>query len=118
MKSKTITKAAVTATGADLNALRVFAAVADAGGITAGAELLGLSKARVSIELARLESALGVSLFTRTTRRVALTDAGHAERTGAMRRAPLSVLGGIQRMHAQCRERIEALYRQRDAGPQ
>jgi hypothetical protein len=26
-----------------------------------------------------------------------LTDAGHAERTGAMRRAPLSVLGGIQR---------------------
>lgn len=78
MKSKTITKAAVTATGADLNALRVFAAVADAGGITAGAELLGLSKARVSIELARLESALGVSLFTRTTRRVALTDAGQA----------------------------------------
>ena len=45
-----------------------------------------------------------------------LTDAGHAERTGAMRRAPLSVLGGIQRAHAQCRERIEALYRQRDAG--
>ena len=45
-----------------------------------------------------------------------LTDAGHAERTGAMRRAPLSVLGGIQRAHAQCRERIEALYRLRDAG--
>jgi hypothetical protein len=44
-----------------------------------------------------------------------LTDAGHAERTGAMRRAPLSVLGAIQRMHARCRARIEALYRQRES---
>ncbi|MGE0497560.1 MAG: LysR family transcriptional regulator [Ramlibacter sp.] len=73
MKIKTIDTA-----GADLNALRVFAAVADAGGITAGAELLGLSKARVSIEVSRLEALLGTSLFSRTTRRVALTDAGHA----------------------------------------
>ncbi len=47
----------------------------------------------------------------------ALTDAGHAERTGAMRRAPLSVLGAIQRMHARCRAHIEALYRQRESGP-
>ena len=73
MNMKTIDTA-----GADLNALRVFAAVADAGGITAGAELLGLSKARVSIEVSRLEALLGVSLFSRTTRRVALTDAGQA----------------------------------------
>lgn len=70
--------------GADLNALRVFAAVADAGGITAGAQLLGVSKARVSIELARLEAVLGVSLFSRTTRRVALTDAGQALYTQAV----------------------------------
>lgn len=33
-------------------------------------------------------------------------------------RAPLSVLGAIQRAHARCKTRIEALYRQRDAGPQ
>jgi hypothetical protein len=46
-----------------------------------------------------------------------LTDAGHAERTGAMRRAPLSALGAIQRVHARCRERIEELYRQRESGP-
>ncbi len=44
-----------------------------------------------------------------------LTDAGHAERTGAMRRTPLSVLGAIQRLHARCRARINALYRQRDS---
>ena len=74
MKSKTIN--APGAAGADLNALRVFAAVAEAGGITAGAELLGMTKARVSIEISRLEALLGVSLFTRTTRRVAPTEAG------------------------------------------
>ena len=44
-----------------------------------------------------------------------LTDAGHTERTTAMRRAPLSVLGAIQRLHARCRARIDALYRQRDS---
>ncbi len=44
-----------------------------------------------------------------------LTDAGHAERTGAMRRAPLSVLGAIQRLHARCRARIDALYRHRES---
>lgn len=46
-----------------------------------------------------------------------LTDAGHAERTGAMRRAPLSVLGAIQRVHARCRARIATLYRQRESSP-
>lgn len=44
-----------------------------------------------------------------------LTDAGHAERTGAMRRAPLSALGAIQRAHARCRARIDAMYRQRES---
>ncbi|WP_137895508.1 LysR family transcriptional regulator [Ramlibacter sp. 2FC] len=61
---------------ADLNALLVFAAVAEAGGFTAAAERLGLSKARVSLEVSRLEARLGLSLFTRTTRRVQLTEAG------------------------------------------
>jgi len=63
---------------ADLNAVLVFAAVAEAGGFTAAAERLGLSKARISLEVSRLESRLGLSLFTRTTRRVQLTEAGQA----------------------------------------
>lgn len=63
-------------TAADLNAVLVFAAVAEAGGFTAAAERLGLSKARVSLEVSRLESRLGLSLLTRTTRRVQLTEAG------------------------------------------
>lgn len=60
----------------DLNLLTVFAAVAEEGGFTAAAERLGTSKARVSLAVARLEASLGVTLFARTTRRVAATEAG------------------------------------------
>lgn len=62
----------------DLNALRSVAAVAEAGGFTAAAERLNLTKARLSLDVARLEAQLGVGLFTRTTRRTTLTDAGEA----------------------------------------
>lgn len=60
----------------DLNDLLVFEAVAEAGGFTAAAERLGVATAKVSVEISRLESKLGMALFSRTTRRVALTDAG------------------------------------------
>ena len=60
----------------DLNRLGAFVAVAQCGGFTAAAERLGVTKARVSLDVQRLERALGASLFTRTTRRVRLTDAG------------------------------------------
>ena len=62
----------------DLNALLVFACVAEAGGFTAAAAQLGVAKAKVSLAVSRLETQLGVTLFSRTTRRVALTDAGQA----------------------------------------
>jgi DNA-binding transcriptional LysR family regulator len=62
----------------DLNALPMFAAVAEAGSFTAAAERLGVAKAKVSLALGRLERQLGTQLFSRTTRRVALTEAGHA----------------------------------------
>lgn len=67
-----------TTLGSDLNVLPVFAAVAESGGFTAAAQRLGIAKAKVSLDIARLEARLGVTLFTRTTRRVALTDAGKA----------------------------------------
>ncbi|TCO81340.1 LysR family transcriptional regulator [Plasticicumulans lactativorans] len=60
----------------DLNHIRIFVAVAEAGSFTAAAERLGLAKAQVSLQVARLETALGERLFNRTTRRVGLTDAG------------------------------------------
>lgn len=62
----------------DLNALLVFDAVVEAGSFTAAADRLGIAKAKVSIQVARLESLLGAVLFARTTRRITLTDAGRA----------------------------------------
>lgn len=62
----------------NLNDLLVFNAVVEAGGFTAAAERLGVAPAKISVEIARLESQLGVVLFTRTTRRVAPTEAGQA----------------------------------------
>lgn len=63
---------------ADLNALLVFAAVAEQGSFTAAADRLGVAKARVSLVVSRLERELGLTLFARTTRKVALTEAGEA----------------------------------------
>lgn len=60
----------------DLNLLRTFVAVAQFGSFTAGAERLGMARPQVSLHIRRMETALGASLFNRTTRRVALTDAG------------------------------------------
>lgn len=62
----------------DLNSLHTFEALAIAGSFTGAAARLGVAKARVSVQIARLERELGVALFTRTTRQVALTDAGRA----------------------------------------
>ncbi|APR80768.1 Transcriptional regulator, LysR family protein [Minicystis rosea] len=59
-----------------LDRLTVFAAVADAGGFTAAAERLGVTKTLVSQQIGKLEAELGGSLFTRTTRKVTLTEAG------------------------------------------
>jgi DNA-binding transcriptional LysR family regulator len=60
----------------DIEELRTFVEVADAGGITAAAHRLGLAKAIVSRRLIRLETDLGVQLLARTTRGASLTEAG------------------------------------------
>ena len=56
--------------------MKVFAAVVDAGSFTAGAEVLGMSKAAVSRHVAELEERLGVRLLHRTTRRLSPTSEG------------------------------------------
>jgi DNA-binding transcriptional LysR family regulator len=60
----------------DIEALRTFVEVADAGGVSPAARRLGVSKSIVSRRLARLEAELGVQLLARTTRGAALTEAG------------------------------------------
>lgn len=58
--------------------MEVLVAVAEAGGISAAADRLGLAKSAVSRRLAELEARLGASLIHRTTRRLNLTDDGRA----------------------------------------
>lgn len=69
----------------DLEDLRTFVEVADAGGVTPAARRLGLSKSIVSRRLMRLEEDLGVQLLSRTTRGAALTEAGATFREHAAR---------------------------------
>jgi len=61
-----------------LQGIPEFAAVADAGGFSAAGRRLGLSKSLVSERVSALEDRLGARLFVRTTRRIALTEAGEA----------------------------------------
>ncbi|MBS2026572.1 MAG: LysR family transcriptional regulator [Deltaproteobacteria bacterium] len=67
-----------------LPSLNVFLTVARFRGFTAAARELGVSPSAVSQSVKQLEGALRVVLFTRTTRSVALTDAGRrlVERAG------------------------------------
>ncbi|MGE8682499.1 MAG: LysR family transcriptional regulator, partial [Achromobacter marplatensis] len=60
----------------NLNRLGMFVAVVEAGSFTAAADTLGTTKAVVSFNLKQLEQELGVALLTRSTRRLALTEAG------------------------------------------
>jgi DNA-binding transcriptional LysR family regulator len=57
-------------------ALTVFARVVEHGGFTAAASRLGLSPSAVTKTIARLEDQLATQLFTRTTRRLRITDDG------------------------------------------
>jgi len=60
----------------NLNRLAYFAAVVDAGSFTKAGERLGITKAVVSQQVAKLEAELNTTLLLRTTRRVELTETG------------------------------------------
>ena len=60
----------------DLTALRSFVAVADTGGVTRASGFVHLTQSAVSMQVKRLEEALGLRLLERAGRGVALTPAG------------------------------------------
>src|SRR5258706_7380776 len=60
----------------DLNLLRVFSIVAEAGSATEAARRLYLTQPAVSAALARLSRSIGAPLFVRQGRKLALTSRG------------------------------------------
>ncbi|BAN47604.1 LysR family transcriptional regulator [Metapseudomonas resinovorans] len=66
-----------------LSALSMFVATAEHGSFSRAAEQLGKTPSALTKAVGHLESELGVRLFERTTRRMALTEAGHIYLEGA-----------------------------------
>ncbi|SEW24681.1 transcriptional regulator, LysR family [Cognatiyoonia koreensis] len=60
----------------DMTALRSFVTVAESGGVTRAAGMLNLTQSAVSMQLKRLEEALGLQLLDRSARTIGLTAAG------------------------------------------
>lgn len=60
----------------DANALELFARIAQAGSFAQAARDLGLTRAAISRRIAAIENAVGLALFARSTRSLALTEAG------------------------------------------
>lgn len=78
-----------------LQAMAVFAEVADAGGFSAAARRLRLPLNTVSRRVAELEAHLGTRLLARSTRRLELTEAGAAYLSSA--RQILELVGEAER---------------------
>ena len=91
---------------ADFSRLKIFVAVAERGSFVKAADALGLSTSTVSQAVRGLEESLGVRLLNRTTRSVALTEAGDTFLDGVR-----GALDGLD-------EAVEALnaYREQPAG--
>lgn len=60
----------------EIRQLRAFVAIAEAKTFTAGAKVVHVTQAAISMQIRQLEDEVGLPLFTRTPRRVILTEAG------------------------------------------
>ena len=76
----------------DLDGIRTFALVVRAGSFAAAARLRGVAPSSVSRTVAMLEGEIGIRLFQRTTRRLALTEAGRS-----YHRRVVPLLDGLER---------------------
>lgn len=88
----------------EIRQLKAFIAIAEAKTFTAGAKVTGVTQAAISMQIRQLEEEIGLSVFTRTPRRVLLTEAGEhlLERARTILRehdaalAELAELGGVE----------------------
>lgn len=76
----------------DLDGIRTFTLVVRTGGFAAAARLRGVAPSSVSRAIAALEGEIGIRLFQRTTRRLALTEAGRS-----YHRQVVPLLEGLER---------------------
>lgn len=60
----------------EIRQLKAFLAIAEAKTFTAGARKVNVTQAAISMQIRQLEEEVGLQLFTRTPRRVILTEAG------------------------------------------
>src|SRR3954469_13242281 len=60
----------------EIKQLKAFVAIAETRTFTAGARMMNVTQAAISMQIRQLEDEVGLPLFTRTPRRVILTEAG------------------------------------------
>lgn len=87
----------------EVRQLRYFVAVAEAGSVSRAAERCGVAQPSLSQQIIKLESRLGVELFDRLGRGVALTDAGRALLPRARR-----ILAQLHEVEANLRAEVES----------
>jgi len=88
----------------EIRQLKAFLAIAEARTFTAGARRVNVTQAAISMQIRQLEDEIGLQLFTRTPRRVILTEAGESllDRARKILRehdtaiAEIAELGGVE----------------------
>lgn len=88
-----------------LSAIRLFCRIVETGGFIAAAKAMGELPSTVTRTVLMLEQQYGVSLFNRTTRNVALTEAGrvlyeHAERILQEADSAVDIIGALREQPA------------------
>jgi DNA-binding transcriptional LysR family regulator len=86
----------------NLNDLMYFSQVVEHGGFSAAERVLGISKSRLSRRVSELEASLGVRLLQRSTRKLALTEAGELfyQHCQAMRAEAQAAVNVVQSLRA------------------
>jgi DNA-binding transcriptional LysR family regulator len=87
----------------DIRQMRAFLAVATAGSFTRAADALALSQPALTVQIRKLEEALGLRVFDRNTRSVSLTRAGR-DLLPVLRR----IVGELDDVVAEAREQASA----------